>query len=57
MHYTVSAPWLKGHETMTREVFVEDVDECTYAGDNPKLRHACAPDTTCVNTVGSYTCE
>ena len=57
VHYTVSAAWLQESVAMTREVIVQDVNECTYDGELSWLHHSCGESMSCVNTVGSYTCE
>ena len=48
---------LPSNTPSTREVIVMDIDECTYDGPNESFYHNCAPSKSCVNTLGSYSCE
>ncbi|CAM9237641.1 unnamed protein product [Discosporangium mesarthrocarpum] len=57
--YSIETPFLRHIESITkrRDVFVADVDECTYQGKQQEFRHQCTPElATCRNTHGSYEC-
>ncbi|CAM9993000.1 unnamed protein product, partial [Choristocarpus tenellus] len=57
--YSIETPLLKHIKSITkrREVFVEDVDECSYKGLHEEFRHKCTPRLAkCRNTPGSYEC-
>jgi hypothetical protein len=56
VEYTVAAPWL-GEIKMTREVIINDVNECEYNGAISAFKHTCSASETCTNTVGSFACE
>eukprot|EP00614_Pseudopedinella_elastica_P010004 CAMPEP_0172590542 /NCGR_PEP_ID=MMETSP1068-20121228/9083_1 /TAXON_ID=35684 /ORGANISM="Pseudopedinella elastica, Strain CCMP716" /LENGTH=124 /DNA_ID=CAMNT_0013386477 /DNA_START=207 /DNA_END=581 /DNA_ORIENTATION=+ len=55
VEYTVSAPWMSDLK-LTRQVLVDDMDECTYSGDVEKFRQTCSRTQRCRNTVGSFEC-
>lgn len=57
VEYAVTAPWLVSPLTLRREVVVQDVDECTYAGPLAAFKHTCSAAQACTNTVGSFTCN
>jgi hypothetical protein len=65
VNYTVATPWTSPpYIRVTRRVIIEDVDECTldvalYEKTCPALIPQCdvAAGATCVNTIGSYSCQ
>jgi hypothetical protein len=65
VNYTVATPWTSPpYLRVTRRVVIEDIDECRlnaqqYETTCPDLVPRCDMDhgASCVNTIGSYTCQ
>jgi hypothetical protein len=65
VNYTVATPWTSPpYVRITRRVIIDDIDECKldpkiFETKCPSLVHRCdiAKGASCVNTIGSYTCQ
>jgi EGF domain len=63
VNYTIATPWTSYQFVrVTRNVIVNDIDECSldvkkYSDTCPQLIPQCHESATCINTIGSYTCQ
>ncbi len=57
--YSLEVPWrnVGGNVSVSRDVIVMDVNECSYTGPIAEFHHNCIAGADCKNTYGSYTCQ